>query len=80
MASVRRRLVGIAGDAWLTDGPHLVFFLHDEIVVLTPTGSVNRVVEEVRAAAVEAGQWLFGDRAAEFPVTVTVVDNYGQAK
>jgi len=80
MASVRRRLRDLDESRWLTDGPHLVFFLHDEIVVHCPEPEVERVVAEVRAAAVEAGQLLFGAIPAQFPVTVAVVDNYGQAK
>ncbi|HQG70606.1 MAG TPA: bifunctional 3'-5' exonuclease/DNA polymerase, partial [Rhodoglobus sp.] len=65
---------------WLTDAPHLVFFLHDEIVVHCPAELTDAVSEQVRLAAVEAGQLLFGAIPAEFPVTVAVVDNYGQAK
>jgi DNA polymerase I len=38
------------------------------------------VEAEVRAAAIEAGQLVFGAIPAEFPVTVAIVKNYGQAK
>lgn len=79
MASIRRRLRELDGG-WLTDASHLVFFLHDEIVVHTPREFAERVADEVRAAAAEAGRWLFGDLPAEFPVTVAIVDDYGQAK
>ncbi len=34
----------------------------------------------IAAAAAEAGQLLFGAIPAKFPVTVAVVDDYGQAK
>ncbi len=80
MASIRRRLVDLADGSWLTEGPHLVFFLHDEIVVHTPAHLADRVEQEVRAAAAEAGTLLFGEIPAEFPVTVAIVHNYGQAK
>ncbi|MGV8881157.1 MAG: bifunctional 3'-5' exonuclease/DNA polymerase [Rhodoglobus sp.] len=80
MASIRRRLTAMSGDAWLTHAPHLVFFLHDEVVVHCPEHLSKRVEEEIRAAAVEAGTLLFGELPAEFPVTVAIVDNYGQAK
>ena len=80
MASIRRRLTALSGDAWLTHAPHLVFFLHDEVVVHCPEHLAKRVEEEIRAAAVEAGTLLFGEMPAEFPVTVAIVDNYGQAK
>ncbi|HQJ34906.1 MAG TPA: bifunctional 3'-5' exonuclease/DNA polymerase [Rhodoglobus sp.] len=80
MASIRRRLHAMADGTWLTDAPHLVFFLHDEIVVHCPAELTDAVSEQVRLAAVEAGQLLFGAIPAEFPVTVAVVHNYGQAK
>lgn len=80
MASIRRRLTALSGEAWLTHAPHLVFFLHDEVVVHCPEHLAKRVEEEIRAAAVEAGTLLFGELPAEFPVTVAIVDNYGQAK
>jgi DNA polymerase-1 len=80
MASIRRRLRELTDDAWLTDGPHLVFFLHDEIVVHCPADIAEIVADQVRAAAVEAGKLLFGEIPAQFPVTVAIVDNYGQAK
>jgi DNA polymerase-1 len=80
MASIRRRLLGLAGGAWLPDAAHLVFFLHDEIVVHSPAELADRVGEELRHAAADAGRLLFGDLPVDFPVTVAIVDNYGQAK
>lgn len=80
MASIRRRLRDLTDGAWLTDAPHLVFFLHDEIVVHAPAEWTERVEAEVRAAAEEAGRLVFGTESAHFPVTVAIVDNYGQAK
>ena len=80
MASLRIRLHTLSGEAWLTDAPHLVFFLHDEVVVHCPERLAKRVAEEVRAAAAEAGRLLFGQLPITFPVTVAIVDNYGEAK
>jgi len=80
MASIRRRLNDLGDGQWLTDAPHLVFFLHDEVVVHCPAELTDVVAEHVAAAAVEAGQLLFGAIPAQFPVTVAVVDDYGQAK
>lgn len=80
MASLRNRLSRLAGDSWFIAGPHLVFFLHDELVVHTPASVADRVEIEIREAAQDAGRLLFGDLPVDFPLTVAVVDNYGQAK
>ena len=80
MAGIRRRLRELSADAWLTDGPHLVFFLHDEVVVHTPDALAPDVADAVTAAAVEAGRLLFGALPVTFPLTMAVVDDYGQAK
>ncbi len=72
---------GLAAHApRLADEPHLVFFLHDEVVVHCPEHLANAVVHEIREAAADAGRLLFGSAPVTFPVSVTVVDNYGQAK
>lgn len=60
--------------------PHLVFFLHDEVIVHTPVACAQRVVELTRQAARDAGRRLFGAFPVEFPLTVAVVDDYGHAK
>jgi DNA polymerase-1 len=80
MASVRRMLHEFSGGAWLTDAPHLVFFMHDEVVVHCPSDSADEVADIIRRAAVEAGKLMFGAMPVTFPLTVAVVDNYGQAK
>jgi DNA polymerase-1 len=79
MADLRRRLWELS-DGSLTDGPHLVFFLHDEVVVHCPAELADTVSDAVRQSAEQAGRLLFGALPVEFPVTVAVVDNYGQAK
>jgi DNA polymerase-1 len=80
MASLRNRLTALSEGEWFPDAPHLVFFLHDELVVHTPAALADAVADEVRAAAADAGRLLFGTLPVEFPLTVATVDNYGQAK
>jgi DNA polymerase-1 len=79
MAGLRGRLWTL-GTAQLADRPHLVFFLHDEVIVHTPAELADGVVAELRAAASEAGRLIFGTLPVDFPITTAVVDNYGQAK
>ena len=52
--------VAAGGAGAVEQRPHLVFFLHDEVVVHTPEHLAERVAEEVRLAAAEAGRLLFG--------------------
>jgi DNA polymerase-1 len=59
---------------------HLVYFLHDEVIVHAPADVGERVAAIVREAAVRAGRSLFGEGEVDFPVTVAVVDSYDQAK
>ena len=73
MAALRRRLRTLDG------GPHLVMFLHDEVMVHTPAEVTGEVAAAVRESAVEAGRLLFGDTAVEFALDVSVVDSYGDA-
>ena len=80
MASLRNRLLELAPDQWFTESAHLVFFLHDELVVHTPEALADLVADEIRAAAADAGHLLFGELPVDFPLTVAIVDNYGQAK
>jgi DNA polymerase-1 len=84
MAGLRGRLWQLGADqstrGRLVDRPHLVFFLHDEVIVHTPAELADSVVDELRAAASEAGRLIFGGLPVDFPITTAVVDNYGQAK
>jgi len=76
MAALRRRLLAVES----ADGrPHLVFFLHDEVVVHAPAGVAEQVADAVREAAQEAGRLLFGGFPVEFSLDVSVVDSYDQA-
>ena len=79
MASLRGKLWERT-DAALTTGPHLVFFLHDEVIVHTPEHLAEQVAADIREAAAQAGRLLFGSLPVTFPVTTAIVDNYGQAK
>ena len=74
MAALRRRLLAIEGR------PHLVFFLHDEVMVHSPAEVADDVAAAVREAAAEAGRLLFGDCPVDFALDVSVVDSYDQAK
>ena len=60
--------------------PHLVFFLHDEVIVHTPAALADRVAEIVTDAATTAGRLLFGDFPVDFPLTCVIVDSYADAK
>ncbi|MHB1173472.1 MAG: bifunctional 3'-5' exonuclease/DNA polymerase, partial [Lacisediminihabitans sp.] len=80
MATLRQRLHELSCGAWLTEAPHLVFFMHDEVVVHCPAERAEQVERAVREAAAEAGQLMFGKLPVEFPLTVAIVDNYAQAK
>ncbi|MBH0115636.1 bifunctional 3'-5' exonuclease/DNA polymerase [Salinibacterium sp. NG253] len=80
MASIRNRLGQLSDAAWFTDAPHLVFFLHDEVVVHAPAQLADRVAEHITAAAADAGRLVFGDIPVTFPLTTAIVDRYDQAK
>lgn len=80
MASLRKALHLLAGDLWITESAHLVFFMHDELVVHCPAEQAEAVQGAMRQAAADAGRLLFGRLPLEFPLTVAIVDDYGQAK
>ncbi|MDY7543807.1 MULTISPECIES: bifunctional 3'-5' exonuclease/DNA polymerase [unclassified Cryobacterium] len=69
-----------SGGAVFADAPHLVFFLHDEVIVHTPEHLAARVVTIIEDAAATAGRHLFGTFPVDFLLTVATVDNYGDAK
>ncbi|EAR25371.1 DNA polymerase I [marine actinobacterium PHSC20C1] len=80
MASIRSRLVSLGEGKWLTESPHLVFFLHDEVVVHAPEELAETVAALIDDAAHEAGRLLFGELPVTFPLTVAIVDRYDDAK
>ena len=86
MADLRNRLAtmtsktgGLAHPPF-DRSPHLVYFLHDEVVVHSPAELAADAAEAVRESAHAAGRLLFGNFPVEFPLSVAVVDSYDQAK
>jgi DNA polymerase-1 len=88
MAELRNRLAALEGAADavgrapepFSRRPHLVFFLHDEVMVHTPAALAEHVAAEIRASADSAGRLLFQDFPIEFPLSVAIVDDYASAK
>lgn len=60
--------------------PHLVYFLHDELVVHCPASRAQEVAEAVVTAATTAGRLLFGAFPIEFPLSVGTAPTYDAAK
>ncbi len=77
LADLRRRLRSLAP----VDGarPALVYFLHDEVIVETPTELAGAVEDAVRASARRAGMLLFGTFPVEFALDVACVQSYAEA-
>ena len=86
MAEVRRELrmlppcTPAASGSEFDQAPHLVFFLHDEVMVHTPAALAATVEGIIRRAADTAGRHLFADFPVDFLLTVATVDSYAQAK
>jgi len=87
IAEVRRRLwaLGEQGDAGrapepFARRPHLVYFLHDELVIHAPQELADEVSAQVRDAAAAAGRLLFGDFPVDFPVSLAAARSYADAK
>lgn len=59
---------------------HLVYFLHDEIMIYGPEREATLCEQIVREAAQSAGELIFGEIPVEFPVTIAITDNYSKAK
>ncbi|TDS77561.1 bifunctional 3'-5' exonuclease/DNA polymerase [Amnibacterium kyonggiense] len=78
LADLRGRLWEL-GEGRVEERPHLVYFLHDEVIVHTPAAMADRVAEAVTASAESAGRLLFGDFPIDFPLDVAVVDRYDEA-
>jgi DNA polymerase-1 len=79
LADLRNRLWRLGGTGTVSERPHLVFFLHDEVVVHAPEHLAEDVVEEVRHAADTAGRLLFGGFPVDFPLDVSVVESWADA-
>jgi DNA polymerase-1 len=78
LADLRRQLWQL-GDGPLTSRPHLVYFLHDEVIVHTPADLADEVAAAVTRSATAAGRLLFADFPIDFPLDVAVVDRYADA-
>ncbi|POH75158.1 bifunctional 3'-5' exonuclease/DNA polymerase [Arthrobacter glacialis] len=87
LAELRRRLRSLpaasptVGDSPAGGGaPALVFFLHDEVMVHCPDALVEEVTQIVHESSRAATELIFGKIPLEFPVNVSVVQCYADAK
>ena len=79
IADLRNRLWRLGPSAALATRPHLVFFLHDEVVVHTPLELADAVAAELVEAAGTAARLVFRGSEIEFPLNVSVVTSYADA-
>jgi DNA polymerase-1 len=79
IADLRNRLWRLGGTGPLDLRPHLVFFLHDEVVVHTPVALADQVVAQATAAATTAAGLLFRELTIDFPLNTSVVRSYADA-
>jgi DNA polymerase-1 len=79
IADLRNRLWRLGHTGPLVSRPHLVFFLHDEVVVHTPAALADEVAAQVTEAAATAAGLLFRDLAIDFPLNISVVRSYADA-
>ncbi|MCP3421514.1 bifunctional 3'-5' exonuclease/DNA polymerase [Nocardioides pinisoli] len=79
IADLRNRLWRLGDEGPVESRPHLVFFLHDEVVVHAPAGLADAVASEVTEAATTAGRLLFRELPIDFPLNVSVVRSYAEA-
>jgi DNA polymerase-1 len=75
----RNFVVQGTGAGTLVERPHLVFFLHDEVVVHTPVELADAVSTQMELAAATASALLFRDLTIDFPLTTSVVESYADA-
>jgi DNA polymerase-1 len=72
LARLRAALAGTAAE--------LVFFQHDEVLVHCPVELAGEVAAAVERAAEDARRLLFGDTTVRFPLGVSTVECYADAK
>ena len=85
LADLRGRLAALPtvgeADAAERSGPifgrraHLAFFLHDEIIVHTPSSHADAVADAVRQAAAGAAHLLFGRFPIDFPLDLRIAED-----
>ncbi|WP_209370027.1 bifunctional 3'-5' exonuclease/DNA polymerase [Brevibacterium renqingii] len=51
---------------------HLVFFLHDEVIVHAPAEQAEEAAAAIREAAASAGRLLFGNAPVDFPLDLSI--------
>ncbi|WP_067433304.1 bifunctional 3'-5' exonuclease/DNA polymerase [Nocardioides jensenii] len=78
IADLRNRLWSM-GDGAFMARPHLVFFLHDEVVVHTPLALADDVAAAATEAAGAASGLLFRTLGIDFPLTISTVRSYADA-
>ncbi|OLE26930.1 MAG: bifunctional 3'-5' exonuclease/DNA polymerase [Actinobacteria bacterium 13_1_20CM_3_71_11] len=61
-------------------GAHLVFFQHDEVIVHAPVGQAAQVAALIESAGERTRRLLFGDTPVRFPLGISIVDCYADAK
>src|SRR5690606_27527732 len=71
IALTRQALFELGG--WRDSSPHLAFFLHDELVIHTPSQYAQDAARIVAESAERAGVLVFRSSAVEFPITVAGV-------
>jgi DNA polymerase I len=71
---LRRRLTELAPKA------EIVFYQHDEFMVHCPSEEAPLVTRELLAASTEASDLVFGATPVRFPLEVSTVDTYADAK
>lgn len=79
IADLRNRLWRLGGSGPLVTRPHLVFFLHDEVVVHTPAALADEVAARASEAAATASGLLFRDLTIDFPLNISIVRSYADA-
>ena len=55
-------------------------FRDDEVTVHAPAEVADEVASAIRESAIEAGRLLFGDTPVRFPLGVSTVECYADAK
>ncbi|NYG57116.1 DNA polymerase-1 [Nocardioides daedukensis] len=79
IADLRNRLWSMGDEGPFMTRPHLVFFLHDEVVVHTPIALADEVAAQATEAAATASGLLFRTLGIDFPLTISIVRSYADA-